>query len=261
MKFSVSLQFMWTELPFEDRVLKAASHGFDRVDLWDWRDVDIDLLAETCRTEGVALGSFFGHRQSGLADPSQRDRMLEELSASVEVARRVGVSQLHTFSDGIGPGGVIQKPPPLPREARYQSCVEGLEEAVGLVEGTGITLVVEAINNIYVPGYFWDEVGITVAICRAVDHPRVRLAFDCYHQQLSGGRLTDHLREALPWMARFDVADVPGRGQPGTGEINFAHLRRVLECEGYDGLVSFEVDPVGGDSDRAARSCRELFGF
>lgn len=261
MKFSVSLQFMWTELPFAERVRRAASHGFDRVDLWDWRDVDIDLLSETCRTEGVALGSFFGHRQSGLADPSQRDRMLEELSASVEVARRVGASQLHTFSDGIGPGGVIRKPPPLPREARYQSCVEGLEEAVGLVEGTGITLVVEAINNIYVPGYFWDEVGITVALCRAVDHPRVRLAFDCYHQQLSGGRLTDHLREALPWMARFDVADVPGRGQPGTGEINFAHLRRVLESEGYEGLVSFEVDPVAGESDVAAGACRELFGF
>ena len=261
MKFSVSLQFMWTELPFADRVRRAASHGFDRVDLWDWRDVDIDLLSEICRSEGVALGSFFGHRQTGLADPSQRDRMLEELSASVEVARRVGASQLHTFSDGIRPGGVIRKPPPLPREARYQSCVEGLEEAVGLVEGTGITLVVEAINNIYVPGYFWDEVGITVALCRAVDHPRVRLAFDCYHQQLSGGRLTDHLREALPWMARFDVADVPGRGQPGTGEINFAHLRRVLESEGYEGLVSFEVDPVGGESDVAARACRELFGF
>lgn len=161
-----------------------------------------------------------------------RDQALEELSASVEAARRVGASQLHTFSDGIGPGGVIRKPPPLRWEARYQSCVEGLEEAAKLVEGTGITLVVEAINNIYVPGYFWDEVGITLAICRAVDHPQVRLAFDCFHQQLSGGRLTDHLREALAWMTRFDVADVPGRGQPGTGEINFAHLSRVLETEG-----------------------------
>ncbi len=156
---------------------------------------------------------------------------------------------------------MILKPPPLLWEARYQACVEGLGEAVKLVEGTGITLAVEAINNVYVPGYFWNEVGITLALCRAVNHPGVRLAFDCFHQQLSGGRLTDHLREALPWMGRFDVADVPGRGQPGTGEINFVHLRKVLEAEGYDGLVSFELDPVDGDSDRAARDCRELFGF
>jgi len=80
-------------------------------------------------------------------------------------------------------------------------------------------------------------------------------------KQLAGGRLTDHLREALAWMARFDVADVPGRGQPGTGEINFTHLRRVLESEGYDGVVSFEVDPVGGDSDAAVMACRRVFGF
>ncbi|MCY4650634.1 MAG: TIM barrel protein [bacterium] len=261
MKHGVSLQFMWTELSFPDRVRKAGSHGFDQVDLWDWRDVDIDELGEVCRSEGVALGGFFGHRQGGLADPSQRGQVLEELAASVEVAERVGATQLHTFSDGIGPGGVIVKPPPLTWQARFQSCVDGLAEAVKLVEGTGITLGVEAINNVYVPGYFWDEVGMTVAVCRAVDHPRVRLAFDCFHQQLSGGRLTDNLLAALPWMGRFDVADVPGRGQPGTGEINYAHLRRVLEAQGYDGLVSFELVPQGGDSDRAARACRRGFGF
>ena len=197
----------------------------------------------------------------GWADPAQRGQVLEELAASVEVAERVGATQLHTFSDGIGPGGVIVKPPPLTWQARFQSCVDGLAEAVKLVEGTGITLGVEAINNVYVPGYFWDEVGMTVAVCRAVDHPRVRLAFDCFHQQLSGGRLTDNLLAALPWIGRFDVADVPGRGQPGTGEINYAHLRRVLEAQGYDGLVSFELVPQGGDSDRAARACRRVFGF
>ena len=261
MRYSVSLQFMWTELSFPDRVRKAASHGFDQVDLWDWRDVDIDELGETCRAEGVALGGFFGHRQGGLANPAQHGQILEELATSVEVAKRVGARQLHTFSDGIGPGGVIVKPPPLTWEARFQACLEGLREAAKLVEGTGITLAVEAINNVYVPGYFWDEVGITLAICRAVDHLAVRLAFDCFHQQLSGGRLTDNLLQALPWMGRFDVADVPGRGQPGTGEINFVHLRKVLEAKGYDGLISFELVPEGGDSDRAALACRRVFGF
>ncbi len=261
MRYGVSLQFMWTELSFPDRVRKAASSGFDQVDLWDWRDVDIDELGETCRSEGIALGGFFGHRQGGLANPDQHGQVLEELALSVEVAARVGATQLHTFSDGIGQGGVIAKPPPLTWQARFQACLDGLGEAVRLVEGTGITLGVEAINNVYVPGYFWDEVGITVAICRALDHPQVRLAFDCFHQQLSGGRLTDNLLEALPFMGRFDVADVPGRGQPGSGEINYAHLRRVLENEGYEGLVSFELDPAGGDSDEAVRACREVFGF
>ena len=261
MRYSVNLQFMWTELSFPDRVRKAASFGFDQVDLWDWKDSDIDAVGDTCRAEGVALGGFFGHRRGGFANPAQHEQVLEELARSVEVAKRVGASQLHTFSDGIGPGGVIAKPPPLTRQARFRACVDGLRRAAELVEGAGVTLAVEAINNVYVPGYFWDEVGITLGICQTVDHPRVRLAFDCFHQQLSGGRLTDHLVEALPWMARFDVADVPGRGQPGTGEINYPHLRAVLQARGYDGVVSFELDPPKGDSDRAAQACREVFGF
>lgn len=261
MKYSVNLQFMWTELSFPDRVRKAAAFGFDQVDLWDWRDTDIDSLGDTCRAEGVTLGGFFGHRGGGMANPAQRRQVLEELARSVEVAKRVGATQLHTFSDGIGPGGVIVKPPPLTQGARLRACVETLRQAADLVEGTGITLAVEAINNVYVPGYFWNEAGITLGICQAVDHPAVRLAFDCYHQQLSGGRLTDNLVEALPWMARFDVADVPGRSQPGDGEINFPYLRRVLESHDYHGVVSFEMDPRDGDSDRAAQACRKMFGF
>lgn len=261
MRYSVNLQFMWTELSFPDRVRKAAAFGFDQVDLWDWRDSDIDGVAAACQAEGVTLGGFFGHRQGGLADPAQHQQVMEELSRSVEVARRVGASQLHTFSDGIGPGGVIAKPPPLTHQTRFRACVDGLAAAAQLVEGSGVTLAVEAINNVYVPGYFWDEVGITLGICQAVDHPQVRLAFDCFHQQLSGGRLTDHLLEALPWIARFDVADVPGRGHPGTGEINYRHLRRILESEGYEGVVSFEMDPGSGGSDQAARACREMFEF
>ena len=183
--------------------------------------------------------------------------MLEELSASVEVAKRVGARQLHTFSDGIGPGGVILRPPPLPWEARYQACVEGLGEAAKLVEGTGITLAVEAINNVYVPGYFWDEVGITLALCRAVNHPRVRLAFDCFHQQLSGGRLTDHLREAChgwggsTWpMCRDEDSPAPVRSTMSTCARSW---KRGLRRLGF-----FRVGPGERRRDRA---CRQVFGF
>ena len=86
------------------------------------------------------------------------------------------------------------------------------------------------------------------------------MAFDCYHQQLSGGRLTDNLIEALPYAARVDVADAPGRGEPGTGEINFGHIKRVLDTHGFDRQITMEIVP-SGDSDTAARACREVFGF
>lgn len=261
MKYSVSLQFMWPDLPFPERARRAASHGFDRVDLWDWRGSDIDELAEVCRSEGIEIGGFFGHREGSLIDPSQHEVILEQLSASAEVAERVGARQLHMFTDEIQEGSVIRKPPSLTWEAKWQACVDGLRAGLAVIENRPVELVLEAINDVYVPGYFLRDVSLALALCRSLDHPQVRMSFDCYHQQLVGGRLIDHLREALPYCARVDVADVPGRGQPGTGEINFGSIRRVLEEERFDGQVTFEVVPAGGDSDRAMSDIKEAFPF
>jgi hydroxypyruvate isomerase len=85
--------------------------------------------------------------------------------------------------------------------------------------------------------------------------------FDCYHQQLSGGRLIENLVEALPWVTSVHIADVPGRHQPGTGEINFTSIRRVLEQQGYDRQLTFEVVPVDGDSEAAVAGIKEVFPF
>lgn len=261
MKYSVSLQFMWVDLPFPERARRAAAHGVDRVDLWDWRGSDIDRLAEVCRAEGIEIAGFFGHREGSLIDPSQHELVLERLAASAEVAARVGARQLHMFTDQIGEGSVIRKPPPLTWEAKWQACIDGLRACLEVVEGGPMVLVLEAINDVYVPGYFLRDVGQALALNRALDHPQIRMSFDCYHQQLVGGRLIDHLREALPYCARVDVADVPGRGQPGTGEINFHAIRRVLEEEGFEGQVTFEVVPADGDPERAMADIKEVFPF
>jgi len=258
-KHSVSIQFMWADLPFPDRARCAAEHGFDRVDLWDWRGFDIDELAETCKDVGIEIAGFFGNREGSLIDPSQRKLAVGRTAAALEVAKRVGAGQLHMFTDEIGPGGVVRKPPPLTWEAKWRSCQDGVEACLEVVDGEPVTLVLEAINDVYVPGYFFNDVGQVLAMCRAIDHPQVRMSFDCFHQQLSGGRLIDNLREALPYCARVDIADVPGRGQPGSGEINFHSIRRVLDEEGFDGQITYEVVPVDGDSERAVADIKRVF--
>ncbi len=261
MKYSLSLQFVWTDLPFPERARRAAAHGFDRVDLWDWRGTDIDELARVCRSEGIEIAGFFGHREGSLIDPSQHDLVLDRLRQSVEVAERVGARQLHMFTNEIGEGSAIRKPPPLTWQAQWQACIEGLWAGLELLQGRPMELVLEAINDVFVPGYFLRDVGHALALCRALDHPQVRMSFDCYHQQLVGGRLIDNLRECLPYSSRVDIADVPGRGPPGTGEINFHSIRRVLEVEGYDGQVTFEVVPAGGDSEKAMADIKTVFPF
>ena len=263
MKRSVSIKFMWADLPWPERVRRAAAAGFDRVEMWDWREPDdIDELAAVAREVGIEIAGFFGHHQGGLANPDELDLVLESLRETVAVAERVGADQLHIFADGIRrPEGHVTKPPPLTRDARHEAYVEGVRECLKLIEGKPMVLCVEAINDVYVPGSFLADSDQAVAICRELSHPQVTMFFDCFHQQLVGGRLTDHLLHALPWVSSVHIADVPGRHQPGLGEINFHYIRRLLEDAGYDRQLTFEVIPRDGDSDAAVRAIKEVFPF
>jgi hydroxypyruvate isomerase len=251
---------MWADLPLPERARRAAAHGFTDVELWDWRGEDIDGLADACRECGIAIAGFFGHSRASLIDPAQRDELLQLVAETVEVAERTGARQLHMFSDDRAPGG-FAKHPPLTEAAMRRSCVDGLRECVKLVDGKPMELVLEAINSVFVPGYFLRDTSAALELCREIDHPQVTIFFDCFHQQLSGGRLIDNLVEALPWVSSVHVADVPGRHQPGTGEINFRSIKRVLDDRGYDKQLTFEVTPVGGDSDAAVAAIKEIFPF
>jgi hydroxypyruvate isomerase len=258
--YSVSVKFMWADLPLPDRVRRAAAHGFDRVELWDWRGEDVDGLAEACAETGVEVAGFFGHSAGALCDPAQHDAVLASLAESVEVAKRLGALQLHMFSDARGPDGTFAPGPPLTDAQKRRACVEGLRRCVPLVDGTGIELTLEAVNRVFVPTYFLGDFGAALEICREVDHPQVRVFFDAYHQQLVGGRLIENLVDGLPWVTSVHVADVPGRGAPGTGEINFHSIRRVLEEHRYDRQLTFEVVP-DGDPDAAVAACKAVFPF
>ncbi len=260
MKRSVSIKFMWADLPLPDRARRAASAGFDCVELWDWRGEDIDALADACRDSGIEIAGFFGHSGGALIDPDQRDEVLHYVAETVEVAERVGARQLHMFSDDRGPNG-FAKHPPLTEATMRRSCVDGLRECAKMIEGKPMELVVEAINQVFVPGYFLKDTSAALELCREIDHPQVTMFFDCYHQQLSGGRLIENMVEALPYTSSVHIADVPGRHQPGTGEINFHSIKRVLEEQGYDRQLTFEVVPVDGDSERAVTQIKEVFPF
>jgi hydroxypyruvate isomerase len=262
MKRSVSIKFMWADLPWAERVRRAAAAGFDRVELWDWREPDdIDELAAVAQESGIEIAGFFGHHQGGLANPDDLELVLASLAEAVAVAERVGADQLHVFSDGMRrPEGHVTKPPPITRDERQEAAIEGLRQCVKLIEGKPMELCVESINTVFVPGYFLADSDMAVALCREVGHPQVTMFFDCFHQQLVGGRLTDHLLHALPWTSSVHIADVPGRHQPGAGEINFRHIRRVLETAGYDRQLTFEVIPRDGDSEAAVAAIHEVFG-
>ena len=137
--------------------------------------------------------------------------------------------------------------------------LDGLRRCAALADGLDIELVVEAVNDYSVPGYFLNRTKDAIDLVRLVDHPKVRLVIDTFHHQMASGRLADHIVEGLPQLASLHVSDLPDRCPPGWGEINFAAVKQTLRDHGYDGQLTFEIKPVGGDSDAAIQAVNAAF--
>lgn len=261
-KHTLSIKFVWPQASLADRARLAAGHGFDGVELWDWRGEDVDSCAVACHEAMIELTAFFGHSYGGLADPTQLDELQAALAESIAVAERVGARQLYMFSDELSPDGEIRrKPPSLIPARRERAMVEGLRSCARLVEGKRLELVVEAITSASVPGYFLTDSARAISLVREVNHPQVRLVFDCFHHQMTSGRLLEHLVEALPYTTAIHVADVPDRRPPGTGEIDYVAVRKTLERHHFDGHLCFEVQPAADDSEAAIAAIKAIFPF
>ncbi|WP_427015644.1 TIM barrel protein [Pseudarthrobacter sp. P1] len=256
---SVSIHFMWDQLPMPERVRAAAAAGFDLVDLWDWRTVEIDEIARAAAEAGIGINGFFGNRAFSACDPAQRTAFINEVKESLACAVRVGARQLHLFSNAIRPGGIVVPSPNLPPAVLHAACVDAVSELAPLAAEAGVVLVLEHLNDVHLPGYLWTGAQSVIDVARDVDHPNVRVVFDAFHQQLGTGRLAEHLIAALPYLARVDVAGVPGRHEPGVGEIDFAYLRGVLDEHEWRGTLTFEVVPSDGNPDTAVRRIEEFF--
>ena len=256
---SISIQLMWTDRPYAERVAAAADAGFDLVDLWDQRDSDLDGVAEAARRHGIGVNGFFGNRDHSLCDPQDVDAAVAEIEANLDTAVRAGARQLHLFSNAIRPGGVVAPLPSLDRAELLDTGVRALRSVAPRAAEAGIQLVLEHLNTVYLQGYLWDEVAVTTEVARAVDHPSLGVVFDVFHQQLVRGRLTDNLVACLPWLFRVDVAQVPDRAEPGHGEVDMGFLRDVLARHGWDGTVTFEVVPSDGDPGTALADIDRIF--
>ncbi|TAM66551.1 MAG: hypothetical protein EPN48_15945 [Microbacteriaceae bacterium] len=255
---SVSIQLMWTDKPFAERVGEAAAAGFDLVDLWDWRNSDIDRVHDAAVDAGIGINGFFATRDTSLSDRASRTAVLDEIKTNLEVAVRVGARQMHMFSNAIRPGGIVVPSPPLARATLLEHCLEGLNEAADIVAGSGVQLVLEHLNTLFLPGYLWDDVNTVVSLARELNRPEVGVVFDAFHQQLGQGRLADSLVGAIPYLARVDLAEVPGRFEPGAGEIDLGYLLGILRDQHWDGTVTFETSPSDGNPQTAVAAIDRL---
>ena len=239
-KLSVMLWTIYRKLRFEQRIEKVAEAGYHAVELVDeykdWSPANFRRASAKLRELGIVVDAMAGV-WTGIADPKSREKFLSDLTNFVPVAEQLECPAIIVLSGNRVEG--------LTREAHHQSCVENLKRAAGIADKRNLTLLLENIDQEENPKYYLTSVAEGFDIIREVNHPRVKFLYDFYHEQISEGNLIAKLAKNIEQVGLLHVADVPGRQEPGTGEINYATIYRKLAELNYQGYVAMEFEPAG----------------
>jgi len=250
-RFSVMLWTILRDRPFDERVEKVSEAGYHAVELVDeytkWSAEDLRRATAKLRSLGIVVDAMAGV-WTGIANPQAREKFLADLNALVPIAAQLECPAIIVLSGDRVEG--------LSREVHHESCIEGLKRAADLADKHDLTLLLENIDQEENPKYYLTSVAEGLEITRAVNHPRVKFLYDFYHEQISEGNLIKKLDQNLDQIGLFHVADVPGRHEPGTGEINYASIYRKLARSNYRGYVAMEFEPTA-DPVTSLRAARE----
>jgi hydroxypyruvate isomerase len=241
---SIMLWTVFTDLPFEQRLAKVAEAGYTNVELVgeyrNWSADDFARANAARKRLGITFDATAGLR-NGVSNPATRDAFLAELTQALVPMQTLGCPAMIVLSGDVIPG--------LSREAQHQSSIETLKRAARLIEGKQIDgqpvrLLLECIDPEENPKYFLTSAAEAIEVVRAVHHPQVQFLYDIFHEQIAEGNLIEKLDHHIDIIGLIHIADVPGRHQPGTGEINYANIYRKLAELNYHRMVAMEFHPT-----------------
>ena len=253
-RLAVCSEMVFTDLPHLERVRRIDELGFD-VEIWDWTRKDVAALVAT----GATFSSMTGYVTGRLADREGADELLRTAEQSVAVAHRLGCPRLNLHGTGLDPSGLPVLPATEVTGAMWVQAVRTLERVAALGRREGVVFCLENLNTaVDHPGVPFARLADVLALVRAVDDPHLRIMLDVYHAQIGEGNLLESIRASAPWTGEVQVADVPGRCEPGTGEIHYPAVARALAELGWTGTVGLEAW-ASGDSEVALQRFREAF--
>lgn len=235
-RLSVCIEMIFRELPFLDRIDAVAEAGYSAFEFWRWSTKDIQGIMERKEKYGLGVSVFGVDPMGRIVDHGTKDEFIRGVKGSIEVAHKLECPSLI-----VTVGNQLEG---VPREKQHESIVKCLKEAAELVEKAGVTLVLEPLNVLVDhKGYYLSTSSEGFEILREVDSPNIKLLYDIYHQQITEGNLIDTITKNISQIGHFHAADVPGRHEPGTGEINYANVFRKIDELGYRGFIGLEFKP------------------
>lgn len=243
MRFSACIEWLFDEIPvFADRIGAAQAAGLDAVEFWRFSNKDLDAIERALAATGMPLAGLLCEPTLPLTDPAAHKAFLAGVDSSLAVARRLGAGML-IVQAGNSIAGVA-------REAQHAAIVAVLQQAAGRVAGSGVTLALEPLNDrLDHPGYFLTSTAEGLDIVDEVGRPEVGLLYDIYHSAMMGEATDTVLAGRLDRVAHVHLADLPGRGAPGSGSLDIEARLEWLAGAGYAGLVGLEFRPHGPTAD------------
>ena len=249
-RFSVCVEMIFRELPFLERLERVAGAGLPAFEFWRMADKDVEAIRAKKDELGLACAAFMGTGGVPLVDASRRADALAALRDALGVARRLDCRTLLVTTG--------QAMPERSRGEQHAAVVTALREGAKLCEDAGVTLVLEPLNVLVDhKGYYLETSAEGFQILDEVGSPAVKLLYDIYHQQITEGNLISTITANVARIGHLHVADVPGRHEPGTGEINYRNVFRAIDAAGYAGYVGLEYRPTA-DAAATLTAVREL---
>ena len=246
-RFAVNIEMWFRKLPFIERVDAAAALGFPAVEFWPWQNKDIDALLRRIDTLGIEIAQFTAWGfVPGLNNPKNHDRFLKAIEKGCKTANRLRVKKMTVV------GGNDQKG--MTQAQMHEHIITGLKRAAPIAEAHDVMLILEPMNiRVDHKGHCLYGSPDAVRICREVGSQHVKINWDLYHMQISEGDLCRRLREGFDQVGYLQLADNPGRHEPGTGEIHYNRVLKEAHELGYRGYVGLECRPLQDELTAARR--------
>jgi hydroxypyruvate isomerase len=221
---------------FVERIRAAKAAGLDAVEFWRWSNKDLDAVEKALGETGLPLAGILCEPIAPLTNGHEHERFLNGVSESLAVALRLNapvmIAQAGNEQDGVS------------RAEQHAAIVRALKEAAKIVEGTGVVIALEPLNDrVDHPGYYLTSTEEGLDIIDEVARPEIKLLYDIYHSAVMGEEISV-LAGRLDRVVHVHLADTPGRGEPGSGALDWSDRLEWLEKQGYSGLVGLEYRPT-----------------
>ncbi len=252
-QLAASAEMLFQELPFVERVSEIHRRGF-QVEIWDWTTKDLNAIAAT----GATFSSMTGYIAGDLITDEGAEELLRTAALSLEAAKVIDSPRLNLHGTGLDSNGMPVIPGEEVTAADWIKAVDTLSRVADLGAQHNRVFVLENLNTaVDHAGTPFAKAADTLKLVKAVNNPHLKLNLDLYHAQIGEGNLVSLINECFDWIGEIQVADVPGRMEPGTGEIYYPRIAQELNALGYTGVVGLEGF-ASGDSAAALEQFRKL---